>query len=77
MRRVEYQSFALFQGISYGSYRFGWEMHAAWLLLRMTGHEVYPENLKNLGGYWLYARLPDGQMLRDGDGIPARSGIIR
>ncbi len=71
MRRVEYQSPRHNQGISYGSYRFGWEMHAAWLLRRMTGREVYPENLKKLGGYWLYARLPDGQMLRDGDGIPA------
>ncbi len=69
MRQIEYQSPRHNQGISYGAYRFGWELHAAWLLRRMTGREIYPANLKNLGGYWLYARLPDSQMLRDGDGI--------
>ncbi len=69
MRRIEYQSPRHNQGISYGAYRFGWELHAAWLLRRMTGYEIYPANVKTLGSYWLYARLPDSQMLRDGDGI--------
>ena len=31
MRRFEYQSPRHNQGVSYGPYRFGWDMHAAWL----------------------------------------------
>jgi heparin/heparan-sulfate lyase len=45
-------------------------MHAAWLFRRMTGHEVFDANLKRVPLYWLYMRLPDGEMLRDGDGVP-------
>jgi heparin/heparan-sulfate lyase len=71
MRRFEYQSPRHNQGISYGAYRFGWEMHDAWLLRRMCGHEVFDANIKTVPLYWLYTRLPDGEMLRDGDGVPA------
>jgi heparin/heparan-sulfate lyase len=70
MRRFEYQSPRHNQGISYGAYRFGWEMHAAWLFRRMCGHEVFDANIKTVPRYWLYMRLPDGEMLRDGDGVP-------
>lgn len=69
MRRFEYQSPRHNQGISYGDFRFGWEMHAAWLLRRMSGHEVFDSNIKRVPLYWLYFRLPDGSMLRDGDGV--------
>ncbi|MGI6356157.1 MAG: discoidin domain-containing protein [Lentisphaerae bacterium] len=67
MRRFEYESPRHNQGITYGSYRFGCEMHAAWLFKRMTGQEVFHPNIKNVPLYWLYMRLPDGDMLRDGD----------
>lgn len=67
MRKFEYQSPRHNQGIDYGGYRFGWEMHAAWLFYRMTGYPVFDDNLKNLPYYWLYMRTPDGKMLRDGD----------
>ncbi|MBO9591564.1 MAG: DUF4962 domain-containing protein [Niabella sp.] len=67
MRKFEYQSPRHNQGIDYGGYRFGWEMHAAWLFYRMTGFPVFDDNIKNLPYYWLYMRTPDGKMLRDGD----------
>ncbi len=69
MRRFEYQSPRHNQGVSYAAYRFGWEMHAAWLMRRLCGHEVFDANIKSVPYYWLYMRLPDGGMLRDGDGV--------
>jgi heparin/heparan-sulfate lyase len=69
MRKFEYQSPRHNQGVNYGSYRFGWEMHAAWLFYRMTGHPVFDDNIKNVRKFWQYMRIPDGQMLRDGDGF--------
>lgn len=74
MREFEYQSPRHNQGIDYGAYRFGWEMHGALLFYRMLGEKVYPDNLKNLPYYWLYMRLPDGYMLRDGDMFSNKNG---
>lgn len=70
-RRFEYQSPRHNQGINYASYRFGWEMHAAWLLRRLGDREIFDPNIKSVPLYWLYMRLPNGAMLRDGDGVPA------
>ena len=67
MRKFEYASGRHNQGIDYGGYRFGWEMHAVWFYYRMLGREVFDGNLKNLPYYWVYMRTPDGKMLRDGD----------
>ncbi|MCI0921980.1 carbohydrate-binding protein [Sphingobacterium rhinopitheci] len=67
MRKFEYQSPKHNQGINYGAYRINWDFHAAWLYKRMIGKEIFDPNIKNTGDYWLYFRLPDGQMLRDGD----------
>ncbi len=69
MRRFEYQSPRHNQGISYGPYRFGWDLHAAWLFRRMTGKPVFDDNIGEVYKFWLYTRLPIGQMLRDGDGF--------
>lgn len=67
MRKFEYQSPRHNQGVDYGAYRFGWEMHAVWLFYRMSGLQVFDDNIKDLPQYWLYMRLPNGQMLKDGD----------
>lgn len=67
MRRFEYQSSRHNQGIDYGAYRHMWEMYAAWLFYRMSEIEIFDENIKNLPLYWLYMRLPNGQLFRDGD----------
>lgn len=69
LRKFEYQSPRHNQGVNYGAYRFGWEMHAAWLFYRMTGTPAFDDNIKGVRQYWLYMRMPDGQMLRDGDGF--------
>ncbi|WP_031301852.1 hypothetical protein [Sphingobacterium paucimobilis] len=69
MRKFEYQSPRHNQGVNYGSYRFTWDLHAAWLFYRMTGNAVFDDNIKDVSKYWLYTRLPDGEMLRDGDGF--------
>jgi heparin/heparan-sulfate lyase len=71
MRRFEYQSPRHNQGVNYGAFRFAWEMHAAWFLRRLAGREVFDANLKQVPLYWLYMRLPNGEMLRDGDGVTA------
>ncbi len=67
MRKFEYQSPRHNQGVDYGAYRLGWEMHAAWLFYRMSGIRVFDNNIADLSKYWLYMRLPDGEMFRDGD----------
>lgn len=69
MRKFEYQSPRHSQGIHYASYRFAWELHAAWMFYRMTGTPVFDDNIKEVCKYWLYMRTPNGQMLRDGDGM--------
>lgn len=69
LRDWQYQSPRHNQGVSYAAFRSIWDMHAAWLLYRMSGKEVFNENIKRLPLHWLYLRLPNGEMLRDGDGI--------
>ena len=69
MRRFEYQSPRHNQGVSYGPYRFGWDMHAAWLFYRMTGNRVFDDNIADVCKFWLYMRLPNEETLRDGDGF--------
>jgi len=71
MRDWEYQSPRHNQGVNYGAYRSAWDMHAAWLFKRMSGKPVFDKKIQKLPLYWLYMRLPDGQMLRDGDGFGA------
>lgn len=68
MRNFEYQSPRHNQGIGYGIYRFAWDMHAAWLMYRMSGQKIFDSNIEELHKYWLYMRLPNGQSLADGDG---------
>jgi heparin/heparan-sulfate lyase len=69
MRKFEYQSPRHNQGVSYGPYRFAWDLHAALLLRRMTGESVFDPNIGDVYKSWLYMRLPTGRMLRDGDGF--------
>lgn len=77
MRKFEYESPRHNQGVDYGAYRFGWEMYAVWLYYRMTGLSVFDDNIKSLPYYWLYMRLPDGYMLRDGDMFSVKFGADR
>jgi heparin/heparan-sulfate lyase len=72
MRKFQYKTPRHSQGVDYGATRFQWEMHAAWLFYRMTGHPVFDDNIKGVRKFWQYMRIPDGQMLRDGDGYSSR-----
>jgi heparin/heparan-sulfate lyase len=69
MRAFEYQSPRHNQGVSYGPYRFNWDLHAAWIFRRMSGQPVFNDNLGEVYAFWLYMRLPGNQVLRDGDGF--------
>ena len=68
MRRFEYQSPRHNQGSSYGWSRFTWDMHAATIFSRMTGKPVFDKNINTVYNHWLYMRLPDRTLFRDGDG---------
>lgn len=72
MRAFEYQSPRHNQGVDYGAYRFGWEMHAAWLFYRMSGQHVFDPNIRKVPYFWQYMKLPGGKMLRDGDRFNVR-----
>ncbi len=80
MRRFEYQSPRHNQGVSYGPYRFNWDLHAAWLMRRMAGKPVFDPSIGEVYKFWLYMRLPNGETLRDGDGFsdgrPASFGTM-
>ena len=75
MLAYKYQSPRHDQGSSYGPFRFQCDMHAAWLLRRMSGREVFHENIKQVPYSLIYQRLPDGSILPNGDGtyIPSYS----
>ncbi len=79
MRRFEYQSPRHNQGVSYGPYRYGWDLHSAWLFRRMSGRPVFDDNLGGVYYQWLYMRVPNHRALRDGDGFsdsqPANLGL--
>lgn len=68
MRNFEYQSPRHNQGIGYGIYRFGWDMHAAWLFYRMSGKKVFEPGIEDVSKYWVYMRLPNEHSFPDGDG---------
>src|SRR5690606_1621752 len=64
------------QGVYYGSLRFTSDMYAAWLYYRMSGERIFHDQISQVPYFWMYMRLPDGRMLRDGDermaGIPGK-----
>jgi hypothetical protein len=55
------------QGSHYTAYRFQWEMLATLLLDRAGWPELYGPDQRHALDWMLYARRPDGQVLRDGD----------
>ncbi len=69
MRKFQYEAGRNNQGVNYGAYRMGWDLHAATLMAKMTGKEVFDNNIKSVNNQFIYMRLPNGHMLRDGDGF--------
>ncbi|MGE9292999.1 MAG: hypothetical protein ACQKBW_05250, partial [Puniceicoccales bacterium] len=66
-RNFNYQAHRHNQGISYGVYRFHWEIYSAWLFKRMAGVDVYSPDQGKMPYHWIYALCPDGSALIDGD----------
>lgn len=66
-REFFFKSHRHHQGDSYGTYRFSWAVWAGMLFKRMSGKMVFSENMGKVPYSWIYARLPNGQLLRDGD----------
>ncbi len=69
MKNFEYQSPRHNQGVGYGSLRFTCDMYAAWLYYRMSGQRIFDDQITRVPYFWMYMRLPDGRMLRDGDAL--------
>lgn len=55
------------QGNHYMSYRFQWEILCTWIFDRIGMSEVFGADQQYVPYWELYARRPDGQLLRDGD----------
>ncbi len=66
-RNYVYPSNAQHQGDSYGPYRYQWDVFASWIFKRMGAGNVFNSNQQMTPYEWIYARRPDGQLMRNGD----------
>lgn len=54
--------------VVYGPFRFSWDMYAAWIFYRMSGKEIFSQDIRKVPYFWIYMKTPDGGILPDGDG---------
>ncbi|WP_256761025.1 heparin/heparin-sulfate lyase HepB [Cohnella sp. WQ 127256] len=66
-RNYVYASNAQHQGDSYGPYRYQWDVFASWIFKRMGAGDVFNSDQQMTPYEWIYARRPDGQLMRNGD----------
>lgn len=69
LRNYVYRSHAYHQGNFYSTFRYQWEIYFAWICRRMGFGDVFSPDQGQVPYSWLYARLPDGQVLKDGDSV--------
>ncbi len=55
------------QGMSYGLSRFACDMMGAWNAKRTWNFKLFGDTLEKVPYMWVYMRLPNGEMMRDGD----------
>lgn len=67
MHTVEYAGGRHNQGMSYGMSRFSCDMIAAWNIKRTLGIDLFGDTIKRVPYAWIYMRLPNGELMRDGD----------
>ncbi len=67
----EYASGRHNQGMSYGMSRFSCDMMGAWNAKRTWDFDLFGDTLKKVPYMWMYMRLPNGEMMRDGDDFVA------
>lgn len=70
----EYASGRHNQGMSYGLSRFACDMMGAWNARRTWNFKLFGDTLKNVPYMWVYMRLPNGELMRDGDDFIAYQG---
>lgn len=71
-RNFSFPSNFYHQGTGYGPFRATWEMFAAWIFKRMGCGDVFTPEQGQLPYSLLYAKRPDGQLMRDGDNVAYR-----
>ena len=62
-----YRSHSPYQGISYGYYRYNFELYAYYLTLQATGQELFSDDFKQVIYSYIYSRRPDGRLFSYGD----------
>jgi len=62
-----YRAHMAHAGDSYGSYRFQWDLNAAFIFRRMGAGDLLSADQGQVPYHWLYVRRPDGSYLRAGD----------
>lgn len=69
LRNYVYQSHAYHQGNFYSTFRYQWEIYFAWICRRLGFGDVFSRDQQYVPYSWLYARLPNGQILKEGDSV--------
>ena len=62
-----YRSQSVYQGISYGYYRYTFELYAYQLTLAATGQQLFSDDFKEIMYSYIYSRRPDGRLFSYGD----------
>lgn len=66
-RQFVYEGLMHNQGSQYGGYRGQWEVNASFIMDKIGVENFYGENQHYFPYFYLYARRPDGLIMRDGD----------
>jgi len=73
MHAKEYASGRHNQGMSYGMSRFVCDMMAVLNAKRTWNHALFGDSIRMIPYYWFYMRLPNGEIMREGDDWVASS----
>lgn len=71
MHTYEYAAGRHNQGMSYGLSRFACDMMGAWNAKRTWNFKLFGDTLAKVPYMWVYMRLPNGELMRDGDDFMA------
>jgi len=66
-RKFVYEGLMHNQGSQYAGYRGQWEVNASFIMDKLGVEHFYGDNQHYFPYYWIYARRPDGIIMRDGD----------
>jgi len=66
-RKFVYEGLMHNQGSQYAGYRGQWEVNASFIMDKLGIEHFYGDKQHYFPYYWIYARRPDGIIMRDGD----------